>query len=451
MIENTNNNEIIIEISKNLKKKQIELIKIMSEDKIKIDSSISILSESPKELIKNSTKNVKTRIINLLYKLEKQEIVKSENNIFSLTELGQNIAEYLEKNQILNKEKRSSSRQLQKQEVQKKRNEFLELYKQGLSYQDIGNKHQISRERVRQILIDNPTFHEYREEQELAKIQAQEEKEKQAEENFYERSIAFLYPEKVDLLWDYEKNGNLQPDEVIAGSVSQYIWLKCPLDRYSWKKKPNDITTSWSRYGTSGCPKCAGKTKKIQQRPKLKDAYPDFVQQYWDYEKNDELNIYPEKVKTGSNKKAWFKCSVDGNEWERIIHSMVAQNWSKGNGGCSVCNGTQDRKKSKWTRANPVAVDFSEEVAKYWLYEKNNELKLNPNKLTTGSKKKAWFKCPLDQHEWEASITAIAKTSWKKGNSGCPACRGWIAAETTSLIALYPEYIQQYWDYEKND
>ncbi len=70
-------------------------------------------------------------------------------------------------------------------------------------------------------------------------------------------------------MWDYEKNGELKPENITAGSTSQYIWLKCPVDGHSWKKKPNDITTSWTRSGTSGCPMCAGKTKKPEKQSNL--------------------------------------------------------------------------------------------------------------------------------------------------------------------------------------
>jgi transcription elongation factor Elf1 len=288
------------------------------------------------------------------------------------------------------------------------------------------------------------------EERKKEKLAEEKEKEERLKQEFYSRSLAVLYPERVAELWDYEKNGNLKPENVPAGSVTQFIWLKCPLDGHSWKKKVGDITAIWKRNGTSGCPKCAGRKKKAEKQASLIEVYPELISQYWDYEKNKELNLDPATLSLGSNKKVWFKCPHDGNEWQAIVASTINQQWSKGNAGCRVCNGTNERKRGEWGQANPIGIEFPDEVAKYWFYEANNELGLDPMKLTTGSRKEAFFKCPIDGHEWVAPLSQI-KLSWKRGNSGCPACRGFVTTKTTSLVALYPDYIAQYWDYEKNN
>lgn len=52
-----------------------------------------------------------------------------------------------------------------------------------------------------------------------------------------------------------------------------------------------------------------------------------------------------------------------------------------------------------------------------WHWEKNNKLGLNPEKLTKGSGKKAWWKCK-NGHEWEAIISNRNK------GTGCPYCSG---------------------------
>lgn len=355
-----------------------------------------------------------------------------------------------------NVRKDSGDKELSKSDQQRQRkiersNQLLELYKQGLSYQDIGDQQgKISRERVRQILHTNPAFHEYKEQLGTEAEKAEKERKERAKQKLNSKSLATLYPERVAELWDYEKNGELKPEEVASASKS-FVWFKCPVDGHSWKKKVSDIRTSWIRSGTSGCPVCAGRKKKAEKQPTLVEEYPKLIEQYWDYEKNAMLGLDPTKLSLASSKKAWFKCPYDGNAWEARIVTTMNQQWSKGNPGCQACNGTAGRKQGKWQPRDPIAVDFPEEVAKYWLYEVNNELGLDPMKLTSGSSKEAFFKCPVDNHEWVATIGVITRGSWKKENSGCPVCRGLIATETTSLIALYPEYVAQYWDYEKNN
>ncbi|MBU6187593.1 MAG: hypothetical protein KGQ16_14680, partial [Cyanobacteria bacterium REEB444] len=248
--------------------------------------------------------------------------------------------QYSEKSDFLpetnNCQKKESPRLTQLRAKLEKSNQFLELYKQGLSYQDIGDKHGLTRERVRQILNVNPAFHEYVEEREAAAVAAEEEKKEHAKQELYSRSLAALYPERIAELWDYEKNGDLKPEDVPAGTVLQYVWFKCPMDGHSWKKKPNDITTSWTRNGTSGCPMCAGKKKRPEKQPALTEIYPELISQYWNYEKNNELILDPEKLTLASNKEVWFKCPHDGNEWQASIASTINQQWSKGNAGCRV-------------------------------------------------------------------------------------------------------------------
>ncbi len=402
-----------------------------------------------------------TSLKSVVSNLQERGVVVIKEHHLHLTALGQEAWNLLQKeasnSQDTTQNKRSKRELLNSDKIARS-NEFLDLYRQGLSYQDIGDIYGLSRERVRQILKINPAFPEYIKEREeaeaaseLAKAAVEREKAEQAKQELYLRSLAVLYPERVAQLWDYEKNGELKPEEVVAGSSIQYIWLKCPVDGHSWKKKPGDITNSWDRNGTSGCPVCVGRTKKAEKQPKLLEVYPEFVSQYWDYQKNSKLGLDPAKLTLGSNKKVWFKCPHDGNEWEATIGSTINQQWSKDNAGCQVCNGTNERKRGKWKPRDPIAVEFPDEVARYWYYERNNKLKLDPMKVTAGSFKEGWFRCPTDGYEWQAAISIIARCSWKKGNSGCPACRGLIATDNTSLAALYPDFTQQYWDYEKNN
>jgi Probable Zinc-ribbon domain/Sigma-70, region 4 len=164
-----------------------------------------------------------------------------------------------------------------------KSNQCLALYKQGLTYRAIGEKYEISRERVRQILNKNPAFSECRKEREALDTASEIERKEREKHALYLKSLAGMYPERVAELWDYEKNGDLKPENTSAGSTQHEIWFKCRVDGHSWKKKPNDITTSWTRSGTSGCPACAGKKKKPEKQPSLIIVYSELVNQYWDY------------------------------------------------------------------------------------------------------------------------------------------------------------------------
>ncbi|MEG4208991.1 helix-turn-helix domain-containing protein [Microcoleus sp. S13_B4] len=136
---------------------------------------------------------------------------------------------------------------------------FLELYKQELTYKEIGDRHQISQRQVMYILDKSSAYHKYVRERDKKKVAepaiVEEEKAEQFKKNLYLKSLDVLYPERVRELWDYRKNGNLKPEEIYT-VTNILIWLKCPLDGYSWTKQLDHITAIWEK-GTSGCPECA--------------------------------------------------------------------------------------------------------------------------------------------------------------------------------------------------
>lgn len=55
--------------------------------------------------------------------------------------------------------------------------------------------------------------------------------------------------------------------------------------------------------------------------------------QEWDYEKNNELMLFPDQLGKGSSKLAWWKCPV-GHSYQQIIHRKVSRH-----SGCPVCSG----------------------------------------------------------------------------------------------------------------
>ena len=79
-----------------------------------------------------------------------------------------------------------------------------------------------------------------------------------------------------------------------------------------------------------------------------------------------------------------------------------------------------------------------------WNWEKNNELKFNPEKLTLGSNKKVWWKCSKG-HEWQASITH------RKKGSGCPYCSGRVAIKGENDLQTVNPTLAKEWNYEKNN
>ena len=61
----------------------------------------------------------------------------------------------------------------------------------------------------------------------------------------------------------------------------------------------------------------------------------------WNVRKNEELGLDPSKLVIGSNKYAFWKCSICGNEWK----AQIAKRGIRGQ-GCPICG----KKKSKESR-----------------------------------------------------------------------------------------------------
>ncbi len=299
---------------------------------------------------------------------------------------------------------------------------FLSLYRQGHTYEQIGSLYGITRERVRQILNCHSEFGTFQLERQAARDQAEILQKEERRLKAIEKSLAVKFHERVDELWDWEKNGDLNPAAISAHSSSYEVWLLCPEDGHSWKKKPCDIVTSWHRGGTSGCPKCAGKLRRSEKNPLLEEVYSEFVKLYWDREANDKAGIELTKIRCSSNRRGHFRCPKDGYKWAASISSAVHQQWSKGRSGCKRCNGTEFRRQGKWGKAAKLRERFPEQFSLYWMGIANEKIGIDATNITCGSSRRAKFMCPRDGYVWEAAICAIT-SSWSAGRSGCPECR----------------------------
>ena len=240
-------------------------------------------------------------------------------------------------------------------------------------------------------------------------------------ESFYSytksNSLAAKCPELLKE-WDYEKNGDLKPEFISAGSNTK-VWWKCE-HGHSW----NAVVSS--RVRGNGCPFCSGRYL-LKGFNDLESQFPDIAKQ-WDIDKNNQLK--PDSVYYGSNKKVWWKCE-HGHSWQTAISTRTRMK-----SGCPVCSGLiADKGKNDFETLYP-------ELAKEWDYEKNGNLK--PSDFLPGSERVVWWKCPKG-HSYDTQIAIRAKMK-----CGCPICSNKrILKGYNDLETLHPELVKE-WDYEKN-
>lgn len=239
---------------------------------------------------------------------------------------------------------------------------------------------------------------------------------KSTETTIDSNNIKIKYPE-IAKQWNYEKNGDLIPEELKPGS-NKKVWWKCEKG-HEWKA----MVVSRIR-GKVGCPYCSGH-RVMAGFNDLRTKYPEIAGE-WNYEKNGELK--PEDVTAGSGKKVWWKCDK-GHEWESTITNRV---WGN---NCPYCSGKKIL--SGFNDLSTLRPDLLNE----WDYEKND---IAPNQIGLGSHIKIWWKC-FEGHEWQAPIY-----NRKKG-IGCPYCSNKkVLAGYNDLATLRPELVKE-WNYEKNN
>ena len=168
-------------------------------------------------------------------------------------------------------------------------------------------------------------------------------------------------------------------------------------------------------------------------KPPLSITHPNLVTE-WDYNKNNALSIYPDKITYGSNKKVWWMCE-HGHEWQSTISNRTNKSHQN---GCPVCAGRKVLAGfNDLTTVNP-------ELASEWHPTKNGDLK--PTQLTVSSHKKVWWICKRG-HEWQATVNDRTN---KSRPHGCPICAGQkVLAGFNDLATVNPELALE-WHPTKN-
>ena len=258
--------------------------------------------------------------------------------------------------------------------------------------------------------------------------------------------------------WNYEKNGDLKPEDVSCGS-NKKVWWKLPYDvpddypvehlrgkhfEFEWIALIGDRNSK-----NLGCPFLSGQSVWNGFND-LASVRPDLAKQ-WHPTKNG--NLRPTEVAVNSMKKVWWLFSYDvpmsysvkhlrGKHYDFEWNTTVA-NRNKGN-GCPFVNG-----HAVWSGFNDLQT-VSPELAKQWHPTKNGNLK--PTEVTANSNKKVWWLLPYDDpktgkhfdFEWRASIHN------RNFGSGCPCLNGQtICKGFNDLATINPELAAQ-WHPTKN-
>jgi hypothetical protein len=218
--------------------------------------------------------------------------------------------------------------------------------------------------------------------------------------------------------WHPTRNGDLTPDQVVAGTGKK-LWWKCDAGPdHEWQGPPKDRLSR-------GCPFCRG--RRVSVTNSLATLRPDLAAQ-WHPTLNGDLT--PDQVVAGSTAKVWWRCDVgDEHEWQASL-----TNRTRGR-NCPFCRGFRASVTNSLATLRP-------DLAAQWHPTLNGDL--TPDQVVAGTNKKHWWKCPEGpDHEWQAN-----GNSRVNGGNGCPFCAG-LYASTTNSVASVPQLAAQ-WHPTKN-
>lgn len=232
--------------------------------------------------------------------------------------------------------------------------------------------------------------------------------------------LATLFPHIAEE-WDYEKNGDVRPDE-IGPNYAKRVWWKCKRG-HSWQATPNSRTNNG----------VGRKCMTCYQMDREKIFFDEDFEQEWDTERNGPLPLNPSELNHAN--RYWWKCS-NGHRWSETISGRIRSGC-----GCVYCKGKQLLSGfNDLQTVNPA-------LAADWHPFKNEDLL--PNKVLVNSNKLVWWKCPSCGHEWQDYVVA------RHLGRECPKCgklmnvKGKFLKGLTDLASTHPE-IAAMWHPTKN-
>lgn len=254
-----------------------------------------------------------------------------------------------------------------------------------------------------------------------------------------ENSIASLYPHLLEE-WDYEKNGNIDPECVSRGSNLKLYW-KCKKG-HSWSAPPSSRTKGF------GCPYCAG-VKLLTGFNDLATKNPELLGE-WDYGENGKLGITPDNISAGnSSQKVYWVCkNFPKHKWVATVADRIRGT------GCPYC-AEEQRKVSKcktYVKKNGSFADKYPKLLEDWFYEKNDTLNIFPDKIPSHYSEVVWWKCHVCGYVWTATPDNRAN------GRGCSQCdkenhsqimRDVLLARYGSLLQKNPE-VAAFWSIGNN-
>lgn len=215
--------------------------------------------------------------------------------------------------------------------------------------------------------------------------------------------------------FDRERNGELDPSQVLSGS-GRAVWWRCQ-SGHVWSASPATRTR-----GGSGCSVCANRS--IDPRYNSLTTTHESIAGEWHPTLNAGLS--PIDVVAGSGKHVWWMCPHGHTYTSQILARAAGAN-------CPHCDRRVAHPQTSLSATHP-------EVAALWHPELNGDLR--PDRVLAGSSRRVWWTCALG-HAYTATINNRTRTKT------CPSCRASTTLDRKTLAHARPHLAAEF-DLERN-
>lgn len=170
---------------------------------------------------------------------------------------------------------------------------------------------------------------------------------------------------------------------------------------------------------------------KFPRGTKFDEAYPEIVNNHWDYDNNDFL---PNEITYGASRKKVSLICENGHRFEISPSSLSKGHW------CVKCRNERqaDINIRKSLKSGNTFAEINPEKSKFWS-DKNDR---SPDEVSYGSTYEATFVCSKG-HEFSSLVYNVSNGRW------CPYCSGQRLTYSNSFGYLNPDKVK-HWS-EDND
>lgn len=212
--------------------------------------------------------------------------------------------------------------------------------------------------------------------------------------------------------WHPTKNGDLRPEDVIAGSERVVFW-RCDAGHDFQMRLVK-------RKMGARCQVC---TSKLVDPDINSFAVTDpATAATWHPTLNGDRT--PEDFVAGSGHMAWWRCREEGHEFQSTIVNRTFHNRR-----CRYCTRQEVHPTTSLAVTHPDA-------AALWHPTRNGSL--TPRDVLSGSKKKVWWVCKAQNHHYFAPILTQSR------GSRCNICAGRVVDEQNCMRTTRPDFARQF-------